>query len=189
MSDYLRSTLRPFIPVLRRFFSIFFDPSVLIGPRFDNSFVGYRRLFQALWQQKLLGFNRGAPWPMSPTTHVSCYENLIFDPLDLHNLSSPGCYFQNFAATISIGSGSYIGPNVGIITANHDPTDLRDHTEGQPVVIGSNCWVGMNSVILPGVTLGDGIIVGAGSVVTKSFSSPGVIAGNPARFVKSLGER
>ena len=157
------------------------------GPYFDRSFVGYRRMGTAFWYQKILGFNRSAPWPMSPSTTVSDYKRLHFDPSDLNNLSSPGCYFQNFAADITLGKGTYIAPNVGIITANHNPLDLDEHMPGLPVVLGSSCWVGMNSTILPGVTLGDRTIVGAGSVVTKSFPEGHcVIAGNPARLLRRL---
>ena len=59
------------------------------------------------------------------------------------------------------------------------------HQEAKEVVIGENCWLGMNSVILPGVSLGDNTIVGAGSVVTKSFMDGNcVIGGNPARIIR-----
>ena len=58
--------------------------------------------------------------------------------------------------------------------------------DGKNVVIGTNSWIGMNSVILPGVKLGEKTVVGAGSVVTKSFEEGNiVIAGNPARVIKS----
>ncbi|MFH4151026.1 DapH/DapD/GlmU-related protein, partial [Acinetobacter baumannii] len=88
-------------------------------------------------------------------------------------------------AHIYIGKGSYIAPNVGIITSNHDLADLESHTEGKDVVIGDKCWIGMNSVILPGVVLGNGTIVAAGAVVTKSFKQGNiVIAGVPAKIIK-----
>ncbi|RIM07161.1 acyltransferase, partial [Staphylococcus cohnii] len=71
--------------------------------------------------------------------------------------------------------------------ANHDSNNLNDHLEGKDVRLGKNCWLGMNSVILPGVSLGDNTIVGAGSIVTKSFDEGNVvIAGNPAKIVKQL---
>jgi acetyltransferase-like isoleucine patch superfamily enzyme len=58
---------------------------------------------------------------------------------------------------------------------------------GKDVIIGKKCWIGMNSVILPGVCLGDHTIVGAGSVVTKSFPDGNcIIAGNPARIIRVL---
>lgn len=177
--------LKPLTPVLRWFFGLFFDRRYMTGPLYDGSFAGYRRYATALWQQKLLGFNRAAPWPMSPTTTISRYDRLHFTPEGLGNLSSPGCYFQNFAADIHIGSGTFIAPNVGLITANHTKGSLSSHDDGQEIRIGDDCWIGMNTVVLPGVTLGPRTIVGAGTVVTKSFPEGNVtLAGAPARVIQ-----
>jgi len=87
-----------------------------------------------------------------------------------------------------MGHGIMIGPNVGIITANHDLMNPNaGHQSGRDVVIGKNCWIGMNAIILPGVVLGDHTIVGAGSVVTHSFPEGwAVIAGNPAKKIRDL---
>jgi hypothetical protein len=166
----------------------FFDRSYLQGRYFTEADPGgWMWVLKGIWFQKVLGFNRRAPWPMSPRSTVSHYENLVFHPDDLNNLQSPGCYFQNFAAAITIGRGSYIGPNVGIITANHDPEDLDRHLPGAPVTIGARCWIGMNAVVMPGVVLGDRTIVGAGSVVTKSFPEGRCfVAGVPARIVRTF---
>ncbi|KAI0384254.1 trimeric LpxA-like protein [Hypomontagnella monticulosa] len=74
--------------------------------------------------------------------------------------------------TVSIGSRTLIGPNVSLFSGTHplDP-DLRNGTNGpelgKPVIIGNDCWIAGNVIILPGVTVGDGCTVGAGSVVTK----------------------
>jgi acetyltransferase-like isoleucine patch superfamily enzyme len=119
--------------------------------------------------------------------HISNSENISFHPDDLNNFQSPGTYIQNFKGKITIGHGSYIGPNVGIITANHDLHNLDAHLPGRDVTVGERCWIGMNTVVLPGVVLGDGTIVGAGSVVTRPFPDGNcVIAGNPARLVRKL---
>ncbi len=75
---------------------------------------------------------------------------------------------------------------MGIITQNHDPQNPNKHLPAKEVVIGDNCWIGMNAVILPGVHLGDHITVGAGAVVTHSFEGNCVIAGNPARIIKKF---
>lgn len=104
---------------------------------------------------------------------------------DLNNFQSPGVYFQNFKGKITIGHGSYIAPNVGIITANHKIDNLDEHVDAKDVVIGQKCWLGMNSVILPGVTLLPQTVVAAGSVVTKGFDEGRiVVAGNPAKILK-----
>lgn len=76
---------------------------------------------------------------------------------------------------------------MGLITTNHKKENLDEHEKGKNIVIGEKCWIGMNAVLLPGVVLGDNTIVGAGSVVTKSFPQGScVIAGNPAQIVKTI---
>jgi acetyltransferase-like isoleucine patch superfamily enzyme len=86
---------------------------------------------------------------------------------------------------ISIGRRSFFASGLTLISANHDPHDLiaGDPVLASPITIGEDCWIGANVTILPGVSLGDSVIVGAGSVVTKSFPSRSVIAGNPARII------
>jgi acetyltransferase-like isoleucine patch superfamily enzyme len=97
----------------------------------------------------------------------------------------PGCYIQGIGK-IYIGDYTQISANVGIISANHDVYDNRKHKASE-VRIGKYCWIAMNTTILPGVTLGDFTIVGAGAVVTKSFTEGYcVIAGNPARLIRRL---
>jgi acetyltransferase-like isoleucine patch superfamily enzyme len=97
---------------------------------------------------------------------------------------SPGVYI-NALNGLEIGDYSDIGPNAGILTANHLKLDLRAHLPSPPVVIGKYCWIGMGAIVLPGVTLGDFTVVGAGSVVTKSFPDGYcVIGGNPAKVIK-----
>ena len=82
-----------------------------------------------------------------------------------------------------------LAPNVGIYSATH-PVRAEERYNGVelglPVTIGDNCWIGGGVTILPGVTLGDNVVVGAASVVTKSFPSNVVIAGNPAKVIREL---
>lgn len=90
---------------------------------------------------------------------------------------------------VKIGKNCLIAPQVGIYTAAHPiDTDTRISglEYGKPVTIGDNCWIGGRAVINPGVTLGDNVIVGSGSVVTKSFPSNVIIAGNPAKIIRKL---
>lgn len=94
-------------------------------------------------------------------------------------------YFQGINGII-IGDHTIIAPSVKIISANHDKNDFHMHKKADPVIIGNKCWLGTNCVILPGVKLGDNVIVAAGSIVTKSFQSNVIIAGNPAKVIKSL---
>ncbi|RNA38708.1 maltose acetyltransferase [Brachionus plicatilis] len=89
---------------------------------------------------------------------------------------------------IRIGKNTFLGPNVQIYTAGH-PTDpiLRRKTEfGKAITIGRDSWIGGSAIILPGITIGDGVTIGAGSVVTKDIESFTVAVGNPARVIKRL---
>lgn len=104
-------------------------------------------------------------------------------------------FYANFncvildVAEVIIGKNCMIAPNVAIYTATHpiDPVERNGGTEyAKKVVIGDNCWLGGNSVICPGVTLGNNVVVGAGAVVTKSFGDNVVLAGNPAKVIKTI---
>lgn len=90
---------------------------------------------------------------------------------------------------VKIGKNCLIAPQAGIYTACHpleEDVRISGLELGKPITIGDNCWIGGHAVINPGVTLGDNVVVGSGSVVTKSFPSNVVIAGNPARIIKYL---
>jgi maltose O-acetyltransferase len=93
-------------------------------------------------------------------------------------------------ARVDIGDDVMFGPGVHVYTASHplDATLRAGGTESaHPIRIGSRCWIGGGARILPGVTIGDGTTVGAGSVVTRDLP-PGVLAvGNPCRVVRELG--
>ena len=125
-------------------------------------------------------------WPVGKSTIVLGGDKIKFDNSSINVFQQSGCYFQAFER-IEIGRDVWIGPNTGIITANHNISNPEKHDEGKPVIIGDNVWIGMNSVILPGVILGKNTVVGAGSVVTKSFPQGHcVIVGNPARLLKVI---
>ena len=85
---------------------------------------------------------------------------------------------------VEIGDGAQVGPAVQIYAADHprDPALRRDGLElGRPVRIGRHVWIGGGAIILPGVTIGDEAVIGAGSVVTRDVAAGATVAGNPAR--------
>ncbi|CAA0110747.1 Maltose O-acetyltransferase [Starkeya nomas] len=89
-------------------------------------------------------------------------------------------------ARVTIGDGTEIGPGVHIYTADHprDPEARRAGLEyGRPVHIGRNVWIGGKAIVLPGVTIGDDALVGAGAVVTRDVPAGATVVGNPARVV------
>ena len=90
---------------------------------------------------------------------------------------------------VSIGDNVFFGPGVHVYTATHplDPIERRTVESSKPVAIGNDCWIGGNTVICPGVTIGNGVTIGAGSVVTKNIPDNVLAAGNPARVIRDLG--
>ncbi|HUD90923.1 sugar O-acetyltransferase [Sphingobium sp.] len=85
---------------------------------------------------------------------------------------------------VRIGDGTQIGTGVQILTADHprDPAERATGIEwGRPIRIGCNAWIGGGAIILPGVTIGDDAVVGAGSVVTRDVPAGKTVVGNPAR--------
>jgi maltose O-acetyltransferase len=86
---------------------------------------------------------------------------------------------------VTIGDGAQIGPAVQIYSADHprNPLQRREGLEfGRPVQVGRNVWVGGGAIILPGVTIGDNAVIGAGSVVTRDVPPGATVFGNPARL-------
>lgn len=107
-------------------------------------------------------------------------------------------FFANFnftvldEAPVTIGDDCFIGPNVSIYTACHstDPTERNNREEwADPVFIGNNVWIGGSVTILPGVSIGDNVTIGAGSVVTKDIPDNTIAAGNPCRVIKMIWQK
>lgn len=92
---------------------------------------------------------------------------------------------------IYVGDYTMFGPNVVVATAGHPILPaLREKgcQFNMPVHIGKNCWLGAGVVVLPGVTIGDNTVIGAGSIVTKDIPANVVAVGNPCRVLREIGE-
>ena len=100
---------------------------------------------------------------------------------------------------VHIGNNCFFGPNISILTALHslvaserelyfdeEKGYVTNREYGAPITIGNDCWFGGNVTILPGVTIHDNVVVGAGSVVTHDLESGWVYAGNPAKKIKEI---
>ena len=107
------------------------------------------------------------------------------------------CVYANFNFTavddthLYVGDYTMFGPNVILATAGHPILPkLRQeaYQYNMPVHIGKNCWLGAGVIVLPGVTIGDNTVIGAGSVVTKDIPSNVVAVGNPCRVLREINE-
>jgi len=134
--------------------------------------------------QNVLDINNDIPWMVHFTSRVTG-KITIGENVWISFAVSGGCYIQGGNGII-IGDNTIFAPGVKIISANHDINNYNVWEKDNPIIIGKNCWIGTNAVILPGVELGDNVIVGAGSIVTKSFPSNCIIAGNPAKIIKRI---
>ena len=96
------------------------------------------------------------------------------------------CHFQDHGG-VTLGDGCQIGHNVVFATLNHGiaPED-RANTYPAPIVLGKNVWVGSNSTILQGVTIGDNAIIAAGAVVIKDVAPDTIVGGVPAKLIRSI---
>lgn len=112
-----------------------------------------------------------------------------------YNIKLGENFFANFdccfldVCSIEFGDNCMLGPGVHLYTATH-PIEaaerLKGYEAGKPIKIGDNAWIGGRAVILPGVTLGDNVVVASGAVVTKDVPDNVVVAGNPAKIIKHL---
>ncbi len=130
-------------------------------------------------------------------------ENCYIEPPFYANHAGAHVHFGkgvycNFGVTmvddthIYVGDYTMLGPNVVIATAGHPILpELRPlgYQYNVPVHIGRNCWLGAGAIVLPGVTIGDNTVVGAGSVVNKDLPANVVAVGNPCRVLREISDR
>ena len=94
-------------------------------------------------------------------------------------------------AKVTFGRNVFIAPNCGFYTAGH-PLDIAQRNSGleyaRPITVGNDVWIGANVAVLPGVTIGDGCVIGAGSVVTRDIPAHSLAVGNPCRVIRRIGD-
>lgn len=92
-------------------------------------------------------------------------------------------------AKVTFGNNVFVAPNCGFYTAGH-PLDVAQRNAGleyaRPITVGNNVWIGAQVCVLPGVTIGDNSVIGAGSVVTKNIPPNSVAVGNPCRVIRTV---
>lgn len=164
---------------------------------------------QTLCMEKLYDYNL-----TRPSESKKRFEML----LDMFNEIGEGCYIEpplhanwgghhvhfgkyvyaNFGLTlvddthIYVGDYTMFGPNVVVATGSHPILPILRENAYQynsPVHIGRNCWIGAGAIILPGITIGDNTVVGAGSVVTKDLPSNVVAVGNPCKVIREINDK
>ncbi len=163
---------------------------------------------QTLCLEKLYNFNAARPLEGEKRTQLlkemfaeigdGCY---IEPPLHAnwggHHVHFGKNVYANFNLTlvddthIYVGDYTMFGPNVTIATAGHPILpELREqgYQYNAPVHIGKNCWIGAGVIIVPGVTIGDNVVVGAGSIVTKDLPHNVVAVGNPCKVLREVNE-
>lgn len=112
-----------------------------------------------------------------------------------YNISVGSNFYANFnlvildAAPVRFGDNVFIAPNCGFYTSGH-PIDVAERNKGleyaRPITVGNNVWFGAGVSVLPGVTIGDNCVIGAGSVVNRDVPANTVAAGNPCKVIKTL---
>jgi len=150
--------------------------------------VSFGILIRNFITQRVYRINSEVPFPVHYTSRIIAFNNIKLHK-DANTVGSfcvsIGCYIQAING-IEIGENFLFAPGVRIISANHGVNNEYKNENTKPVIIGNNVWLGTNVIILPEVKLGDNVVVGAGSVVTKSFPDNVIIAGNPAKIIKQI---
>ena len=144
-------------------------------------------LFLNFIVQRIFKINNEVPFSVHYTSKIQGikYCNIASDVRKSLTVSGGIYITAHEKSKLEIGEGTIFAWNVCIQTANHNPLDFSEYIY-KPVVIGKRCWIGNSVSIMSGVTLGDNVVIGANSVVTKSFPSNVVIAGVPAKIIKEL---
>lgn len=176
------------IRLINKKFGVFYFSTILKKPHYKN--IANSQLFVNWLFQRIFRVQSEIPISVSFTSRIQGFSNIVMkgnsESVKISLAVSGGCYFTIFrGTTLEIGENTIWAFNVCIQTGNHDFIDREKYAVAD-VKIGKNCWIGNSVTILAGVQLGDNVTVGANSVVTKSFPSNCIIAGCPAKVIRTL---
>jgi len=156
----------------------------LFGAAFADRRIPPNKLLVCVFQQKILGINRSVPWPVHRTSVIRAPQKIVRG--NRNPGLSMGIYMDGRNGII-LGQNVLLGPRSSIISMNHDMLRYDRYIQEGPVRLGDNCWLGTGAIVLPGVQLGNHVVVAAGAVVTQSFLEDDIVlAGVPARVIKKL---
>lgn len=155
--------------------------AIRITLQLNNTYHTHEEMLSLM--SELTGEDIHESFNLFPPFNTDCGKNLHFGKRVFVN---SGCKFQDQGG-IFIGDDVLVGHNCMIATLNHaeDPEHRGDMIP-KSVHVGNKVWIGANSTILPGVTIGEGAIIAAGAVVTKDVAPMTVVGGVPARLIKTL---
>ena len=162
---------------------------------------------QGIWQDMVMEYNNIPHTQPERRTEMlkkmfaevgeGCYvETPFYANMGGHHVHFGNYVYANYGLTlvddthIYVGDETMFGPHVTLATAGH-PIDPELRARGlqynMPIRIGRNCWLGAGVIVMPGVSIGDNVVIGAGSIVTKDIPSNVVAVGNPCRILREVG--
>lgn len=153
----------------------------------------FKSSMRSLCEKKFKSFSEGAEFRPGAYA-ISCSNISIGKRVVIRPNSMLFADPRNEGAGITLEDDVMLGSGVQIYVANHrfDNTQIpiidQGHHASSPVTLKRGCWIGANSIILPGVVIGENTVIGAGSVVTKNIPPRVVAVGNPAKIIREIGK-
>lgn len=153
----------------------------LINATTEEQLDDRMNMFRELFKTTKTNFWIETPFHCDYGCHISIGENFY---------ANYDCIIID-VCDVTIGDNVFFGPRVGVYTAGHPiDADIRNSglEYGKKITVGNSVWIGGNTVLNPGVNIGDNVVIGSGSVVTKDIPSNVVAAGNPCRVIRQINE-